>query len=93
MGTPSLIPRSDRRSPRARRKKPGSAKPRDPKAMDPLLTEDQAAEILRVSPRTLQGWRHRGDGPPFVKLGSAVRYRRSDLRSFIVDSIRASTWE
>lgn len=56
--------------------------------MDSLLTEAQAADVLRVSPRTLQGWRHRGDGPPFVKLGAAVRYRRVDLRRYIAASVR-----
>lgn len=58
--------------------------------MDPLLTEDQAAEVLRVSSRTLQGWRHRGEGPPYVKLGSAVRYRCSDLKDHILESLRGA---
>lgn len=60
----------------------------DDGSVDPLLTETQAAAILRVSPRTLQGWRHRGEGPPYAKLGAAVRYRRDDLRRFIVQSVR-----
>lgn len=84
MGTPSMRPWSDPR--------PGEddrpCRETDGGAVQPLLTETQAARILRVSPRTLQGWRHRGGGPPYVKLGAAVRYRRDDLRRYIVDSVR-----
>lgn len=87
MGTPSMRPGTDRR--RAKRAGPSRrAASVASRCMAPLLTETQAAEILRVSPRTLQGWRHRGEGPPYVKMGAAVRYRRDDLRRFIVRSVR-----
>jgi predicted DNA-binding transcriptional regulator AlpA len=45
-----------------------------------LNTEEQEARRLNLSKRTLQAWRTRGDGPPYVKLGRAVRYdpRASD---------------
>ena len=57
-----------------------------------LLTPEQAAKILRVKPRTLQAWRYRGGGPRFIKLGRrSVRYRRSDLKQYILDSLRRST--
>jgi DNA-binding transcriptional MerR regulator len=46
---------------------------------DHLLTELQAASLLNLSVRTLQAWRARGAGPPFVKAGRAIRYRRRDL--------------
>lgn len=39
-----------------------------------LHTENQEAERLQLSERTLQQWRRRGNGPPYIKLGSAVRY-------------------
>lgn len=69
----------------------GSArKTRDSGSDDTLLTEKRAARVLRVSPRTLQGWRHRGTGPPYVKLGTAVRYRRGDLKRYILDSLRGA---
>ena len=32
-----------------------------------------------------------GDGPPFVKIGGAVRYRRSDLDQYIAQRRRLST--
>jgi predicted DNA-binding transcriptional regulator AlpA len=50
-------------------------------ASDPerLLNEIQAADLLRLSCRTLQAWRSQGVGPEYVKAGRAVRYRRSAL--------------
>lgn len=46
---------------------------------DALLTEVKAADLLSISIRTLQAWRSKGCGPAFVRLGRAIRYRRSDL--------------
>jgi hypothetical protein len=55
-----------------------------PTNMDPdaSVTETQAAMFLSVSVRTLQGWRVRGGGPSYVKLGRTVRYRRRALLEF-----------
>ena len=43
------------------------------------IDEQEAAEYLGLSPRTLQAWRTRGGGPPFCKIGRAVRYDRKSL--------------
>ena len=61
--------------------------------IDQLLTNGQAAELLSLSPRTLEKMRLTGDGPPFIKLGRhrAVRYRESDLQAWIEGRIRKST--
>lgn len=48
-----------------------------------FVTEQQAAEILCQSVRTLQAWRVRGAGPPFHKFGQSVRYCFADLRDWI----------
>jgi hypothetical protein len=48
-----------------------------------LLTEVDAADFLRMSMRTLQAWRCRGQGPAFVRAGRAIRYRRADLAAWI----------
>lgn len=57
-----------------------------------LLDEEQAADYLGLSPRTLQNFRVRGGGPDYVKLGArAVRYRLSDLDEFIEDRVRSNT--
>jgi hypothetical protein len=55
----------------------------DPPDADTLLGEMRAAELLGLSSRTLQAWRARSEGPPFVRAGRAVRYRRRDLIAWI----------
>jgi hypothetical protein len=47
---------------------------------DPLLTTEEAAQELKVSESFLAKERMKGTGPTYVKLGRAVRYRRSGLR-------------
>ena len=44
---------------------------------DQVLTEREAAELSRFSPRTLQAWRQRNSGPPFIRVGRSVRYWQS----------------
>lgn len=56
-----------------------------------LIREDLAADVLGVTPRFLQARRVRGGGPPYVKIGSAVRYRLSDLLAWIEANVRDST--
>jgi predicted DNA-binding transcriptional regulator AlpA len=52
--------------------------------MSEMLTTDAAAQVLGVAPATLDAWRcYRRSGPPFVRLGRAVRYRRADLEQYI----------
>ena len=70
--------------------------PRPPKSspsspISPLLTERQVARILGVSVRTVQGWRLRGGGPRYYKLGRSVRYSRSDVEEFLRRQLRRST--
>lgn len=48
-----------------------------------LLTEAEASHLLHLSVRTLQAWRGQGRGPCFVRAGRAVRYRATDLVSWI----------
>jgi hypothetical protein len=35
------------------------------------------------SVHTLRDWRKRGKGPRFVKVGSSVRYRLTDIEEFV----------
>jgi len=59
-----------------------------------LLTEHEAAVLLHVSPRSLQNWRVRGGGPQFVKINRRmVRYRASDLLSWVHAQTRSNTSE
>lgn len=41
-----------------------------------------AAAFLGMSPRTLEAWRVRGEGPPYSKLGTRVTYQRDDLEAW-----------
>jgi hypothetical protein len=55
---------------------------------DEYLATDEAAHFLRqnrvnVTARGLEQRRHRHRAPAFVKIGFAIRYRKSDLRAFI----------
>ena len=59
--------------------------------MTPLLDEKQAAALLRLSTKSLQGWRYKGGGPRFVKAGRTVRYRLEDLQTFVLAALRSST--
>ena len=47
-----------------------------------LLNEQEAAEFFGLRPQTLALWRHQSKGPPYIKLGSSVRYDFKELRAF-----------
>ena len=66
--------------------------PASPEGPTPdLLTTLEAAAMLRLSPRTLERYRVTGEGPPFIKLGGRVFYRRSDLIAWCAARQRRST--
>jgi predicted DNA-binding transcriptional regulator AlpA len=58
-----------------------------------LLTPNDAANLLRLSPSWLAKARMRGDGPPYVKLGRSVRYDESALAEWMRSRVRLSTSE
>ena len=53
----------------------------------------EAAAYLGVSVPSMNRWRVNGDGPPYVKIGSRVRYRRADLDAWLNQRIVTSTSE
>lgn len=55
------------------------------------LTQNQLAERLSISPRTLERWRWLGQGPRFLKLGGRIAYRIVDVEAFEAEQIRQST--
>jgi excisionase family DNA binding protein len=61
--------------------------------MQPLLTQDEAAELLKLSVRTVERLRVSGTGPKFLKIRNSVRYRLEDVQSWIVSRLRGSTSE
>ena len=57
------------------------------------LTTKQAAHYLAMSHQWLEISRHNGSGPPYIKLGRAVRYKRSDLDEYMTSARRQHTAE
>ncbi|WP_295387277.1 helix-turn-helix domain-containing protein [uncultured Thiodictyon sp.] len=49
----------------------------------PLWDEAATADALGVKVRTIQAWRVRGGGPPFVKMGALVRYRPEAVAAWV----------
>jgi excisionase family DNA binding protein len=58
-----------------------------------LRTQREAAEVLRLSERTLERMRLTGLGPAYVKAGRRVLYRQADLETWIAAQLRVSTSE
>ena len=56
-----------------------------------LLSEQEAADFLQLSPGTLSVWRSVGRyALPFVKIGAKVRYRRGDLQTWLDSRMRTN---
>jgi hypothetical protein len=56
--------------------------PAKPVAPARYLTNDEAADFLRLSPRTLEKQRVIGGGPRFRKFGRRVMYSVADLEAW-----------
>lgn len=57
-----------------------------------LLTPEQAAMVLGLSVKTLATWRSTGrHSLPFIRCGSRIRYRRSELDTWLADRQRTCT--
>lgn len=61
--------------------------------MADILTVKEAAAYLKLGKPTLDRYRVKGGGPKFGKLGSAVRYRRADLDTWLESKLVSSTSE
>ncbi len=55
-----------------------------------LMSTDEAAKYLSAKPLTLVAWRHKKQGPAYVKMGGQVRYRQGDLDAYIAQSVRTT---
>lgn len=56
-----------------------------------LLKEEQVAQLLNSSQRTLQGWRLEGKGPPYYRIEGGIRYDRADVLRYLASTRRRST--
>jgi predicted DNA-binding transcriptional regulator AlpA len=59
---------------------PAAAKPA---AIDPLLSDRDLERLTGGKRSTWQKRRLSGNGPPFIKLGRLVRYRRSQFEAWL----------
>jgi excisionase family DNA binding protein len=48
-----------------------------------LLTTDEVAEWLQMSPDTVRQWRADRTGPRGYRIGRHVRYRREDVEAWL----------
>ena len=56
-----------------------------PSGRTELLTNEQAADYLGVTPRTLEVWRcTKRHVIAYIKVGRLVKYRRSELDAWLV---------
>ena len=58
-----------------------------------LHTQSEAADLLRISPRSLERHRVLGTGPRYANLGRRVVYARKDLLAWVQACSRRSTSE
>jgi predicted DNA-binding transcriptional regulator AlpA len=54
---------------------------------EPLIDEHEAAALIGVTASTMNSWRVKRVGPRFVRVGRLVRYRPSDVRSYIDEKL------
>ncbi len=71
----------------------GADEPDPPADGSAHLTTSEAADYLRMSKQFLEIARHRGDGPPYIKLSRAVRYHRPSLDQWMLERQRNHTAE
>jgi len=60
-----------------------TARPLSPPNRPEMLNDVQVAEYLNMSVKTLRRWRLFRTGPKFLKIGSAVRYKRGDVETWM----------
>ena len=58
---------------------------------DTFLNQSRLASRWTLSPRTLERWRWKGEGPAYLKLGGRVVYRIEDILAYEQAQEREST--
>lgn len=53
------------------------------------VTEHDVCELARIAPGTLEAWRKRGKGPPYVLFGNRFLYPRDGLHRYLLEHQRA----
>ena len=71
----------------------GAAAPKPTTPIIVLLSAKEASKLLKLSVSWLAKARMRGDGPPYMQLGRAVRYSEGALLQWMKSRTRMSTSE
>lgn len=61
----------------------------NPGWLDEAIDTPSVSRLTGVPVCTLATWRCRGGGPPFLKLGTAVRYRRRTVFRWLAECEKA----
>lgn len=48
-----------------------------------LIDQRAMSRMIGITTKTAETWRTRGFGPKFVKIGSLVKYRKSDISAWV----------
>ena len=54
------------------------------------ITQAELARRWRLSPRTLERWRWKGNGPSYLKIGGRIVYRKEDVAEFEIQRRKTS---
>jgi predicted DNA-binding transcriptional regulator AlpA len=73
----SLVPEKQRKADDA------SLRPTIAAHDSPLIDEKRLCADLGISSVTATKWRAKAAGPPFIKVGRLVRYRRADVEAWL----------
>jgi predicted DNA-binding transcriptional regulator AlpA len=60
-------------------------------SFEPLIGQREVARLSGLSESTLEKFRLTGNGPAFMKIGRAVRYRPADVRAWLAGFRTART--
>ncbi len=55
--------------------------------MEPLLTAEEVAALIRKSLPSFYNMRHQGLGPPAVRIDSHLRFRPEDVRRWLEERV------
>ena len=58
-----------------------------------LLNLDEVSDLTGLSRSSLAKKRSDGSGPPFFKIGRAVKYDPADVETWLLSRRRTSTWQ
>jgi hypothetical protein len=67
---------------------PSTGNPGTPGRTRATFNDQELAEYLGISRKTLQTWRSLGLGPNYLKLGAKVVYRIEDVNAYVRRSLR-----